>query len=436
MERIEITGTGSELQGVGRLSDGRAAFVPGAIPGEIVDIEVTRDKGRYCEASLVEVVVPSPDRIAPACPSYGVCGGCQGRHMRYERTLALKRQTVYDALSRIGSVGNPEVRATLGCAEPDRTRNKAEYPIGCQDGKMVIGAFERGGKRIVPLSDCLLQSPASAELLNAVKSHLNTWGFARHLRFLVPRVNHLGERMAILCGEAPIESEIRRVSPALPGVQSLWYCRLNRRYSHALDGNCTLISGAPTLTERLFDLDFEISPQSFFQVNRRQTETLYQTALEAAGIHPGCGLRLLDAYCGAGTIALSAARHVDSVLGVEIVPQAIENARRNARINGIHNARFICSDAAREIPRLLNRGECFDAVILDPPRKGADSTLLESIVRSGIPVVSYVSCNPATQARDVKRLMERGYRFHCAQPVDMFPWTGHVETVVLMSRDI
>ncbi len=433
MESIEITGIGSELQGVGRLSDGRAVFVPGAIPGERVDIEINRDRGRFCEASLVGVTRPSPDRVAPDCPVAGRCGGCQGRHMTYDRTLKLKRQTVLDALTRIGGLTDPEVRDAIGCDSPNRTRNKAEYPIALRDGRAVVGAFERGGG-IVPIDDCLLQAPESVDILRAVAAQLNGWPFARHLKYLVTRVNHRGEAMAVLCGDAPLAAEIGRRSPALPHVASLWYCQLNRRPAHALDGHCTLITGGETLTERLFDLDFELSPQSFFQVNRRQTEALYLKALEAAGVRPGCALRLLDAYCGAGTITLSAARYVDAAVGIEIVPPAIENARRNAEINRIGNVRFLCGDAAREIPTLLARGERFDAAILDPPRKGADAALLRALARAGIPTVSYVSCNPATLARDVKALCQTGYAFRWAQPVDMFPWTGHVETVCLLTH--
>lgn len=355
--------------------------------------------------------------------------------MRYERTLELKRRTVFDALSRIGGAEAPHVLETLGCAAPDRTRNKAEYPIAVQDGRMVIGAFGRDGKRVVHIDDCLLQSQRSVDIMNAVAARLNGWTFSRHLKFLVTRVNHTGESMAILCGDAPLEAEIRKARLEMPGVISLWYCQLNRRYAHALDGKCALISGDETLADRLYDLDFELSPQSFFQVNRMQTEVLYAKGLEAAGVRPGCGLRLLDAYCGAGTIALSAARQVKSVVGIEIVPPAVENARRNARGNRIDNARFLCGDAAREIPKLLAKGERFDAAILDPPRKGADGVLLDVLARTGIPIISYVSCNPATLARDVKLLRERGYQMEWAQPVDMFPWTGHVETVVKLTRD-
>ena len=434
MERIEITGIGSELQGVGRLADGRAAFVPGALPGETVDIEILRDKGRFCEASLVEVINSSPGRVKPGCPFAGDCGGCQARHATYEATLLLKRQKVVDALVRIGGAVDPQVRGALGCKDPNRTRNKAEYPIGMRDGRIVIGAYARGSRQIVPLGDCLLQSEKSVAYMRALADVLSRWPMARHLRFLVTRTNRMGDLMVILCGDAPIFAEISKLSPALPDAQSLWYCHLNRHYTHALDGRCTRIAGAATLTERLFDLSFEISPQSFFQVNVAQTEALYACALEAAGIRPGCGIRLLDAYCGAGTITLTAARYVKSAVGIEIVAPAIENARLNVAANHIDNARFICGDAAKEIPRLLACGEHFDAVILDPPRKGADAALLDAVARARIPTLSYVSCNPATLARDVKSLCSQGYRLEWAQPVDMFPWTEHVETVVLMSR--
>ena len=435
MEKIEITGIGSELQGVGRLSDGRAVFVRGALPGETVNIEIIQDKGRFCEASLVEVVKASPDRVTPDCPHAGICGGCQARHATYEATLRMKRQKVCDALTRIGGVIDPLVFDTVGCAQPDRTRNKAEYPIGIQNGRVVIGAYAHGSRRIIPLDDCLLQSEQSVSFMRALAERLNRWPMSRHLKYLVTRTNRAGDMMVVLCGDAPIVQEISKLSSALPRVHSIWYCQLNHRFTHALDGRCTLISGSPTISETLFDLNFEISPQSFFQVNTHQTEVLYAKALEAAGICSGCNLNVLDAYCGAGTISLSAARYAKSVLGIEIVAPAIENARRNADNNHIGNARFICGDAAREIPRLLSKGDHYDALILDPPRKGADPSLLSAVINARIPIVSYVSCNPATLARDVKMLCNGSYALRWVQPVDMFPWTSHVETVVSMSRE-
>ncbi len=439
MEQIVITGIGSDLQGVGRLSDGRAVFVPGAIPGETVQIKITQDKGRFCEASLCAVTEPSPDRCEPACPHAGRCGGCQARHMTYQRTLGLKRQVVADALSRIGGVDAPNVLETLGCADPERIRNKAEYPIARQDDRTVIGAYAGGSRQVIPLEDCLLQRPQSASALRWFVDHLDGLGFASHLKYLVTRVNRAGELMLVLCADAPIQPEVERLSPALrdalPELKSLWLCRLDRRPAHALDGQCAKLWGADALPETLLGLEFTVSPQSFFQVNPDQTEVLYAAALEAAGIRPGCGLRVLDAYCGAGTITLAAARWADHATGIEIVPPAIADAKRNAQRNGLGDrTRFICADAAREIPRLLKRGERFDVAVLDPPRKGADPALLDALIAASIPTLSYVSCNPATLARDVKRLAAGGYRLKYARPVDMFPWTGHVETVVLMSR--
>ena len=438
-EQIDITGIGSELQGVGRLADGRAVFVPGAIPGERVSAAITQDRGRFCEASVCDVLNPSPDRIAPACPHADACGGCQARHIRYSRALALKQQVVRDALTRIGGLEAPLVRPALGCEAPDRTRNKAEYPVAIQDGRAVIGAFARGSHSVIPLTDCLLQREESAEALRWFAANLDDLTCAPHLKYLVTRVNQSGEMMLVLCADAPVLSELQRLSPALsgalPSLKSLWLCHLNRRPAHALDGRCTRVSGSESLPETLMGLRFTISPQSFFQVNPKQTEKLYEFALKAAGVSPGCDMKVLDAYCGAGTITLAAARWARHVTGIEIVPPAIADAKRNAHRNGLEDrVSFICADAATEIPRLLARGERFDAAILDPPRKGADAALLDAIAAAEIPTLSYVSCNPATLARDVRRLRDKGYRLEWAQPVDMFPWTGHVETVALMSR--
>lgn len=436
---IDITGVGSNLQGVGRLADGRAAFVPGAIPGERVEVEITRAKGRFCEASLCAVLEPSPDRVAPACPHAGDCGGCPGRHISYGRTLEMKRQIVSDALERIGGIDAPNVLDTIGCESPERYRNKAEYPIAWQDGRAAIGMHAAASDRVIPLADCLLQAPASADALRWFSEHLEQIRCARQLRYLVTRVNRAGGLMLVVCADAPVQAEIAALVPALradlPALQSVWFCFLNRRPAHALDGRCAKLFGADALGETLLGLRFEISPQSFFQVNPAQTEVLYAKALEAAGIGPGCGLNVLDAYCGAGTITLAAARHAAFATGVEIVAPAIADARRNAAANGLSaNTRFICADAAREIPRLMSRGERFDAAILDPPRKGCDAALLDALIAAGIPTLAYVSCNPATLARDVKLLSAGGYRLEWAQPVDMFAWAGHIESVVALTR--
>ena len=438
MEQICITGTGSELQGVGRLADGRAVFVPGALPGESVEIEIARDAKRFCEGRLLRVLDPSPERAGSACPHGANCGGCAARHMRYEYSLELKRRRVADALSRIGGVDDPTVFETIGCADPERSRNKAEYAVEVRSGAVRAGCFEKGSHRVLPIRDCLLQRPESVRALNWVSDHLGEYGFASHIRYLVTRVNRAGELTAVLSGDAPLGDELRSLAANmardLPEMISLHYCRLKPRPAQALDGSCARVFGAQTMRDTLMGLSFELSPQSFFQVNPVQTEALYTRALEAAGSEEG--FRVLDAYCGAGTITLAAAARGAHCVGVEIVAPAIENARHNAAVNGLADrARFICGDAAREIPRLIAAGERFDAAILDPPRKGADAALLNALADAGIPRVAYVSCDPGTLARDVKLLVGRGYRFEWAQPVDMFPWTGHIETVVSMQRE-
>lgn len=440
MEEILIHGAGSELQGVGRMADGRAAFVPAALPGERVRVEVTKNAQRFCEARLVDVLFASEARRTPDCPHYGRCGGCQARHMNYEETLKLKRQRVTDALTRIGGVQQPEVRPTIGCAQPNRARNKAEFPIGRNEkGEFVIGAYASGSHRVVALQDCLLQKEPAARALRWFAQRLKTLKCASHLTALVTRVNREGMLMATICADAPVIPELQALVPemtrALPELKSVYFLKQNRRPAHALDGVCTLLWGEKTLEDTLLGLRFELSPQSFFQVNPEQTEILYEHALRAAGLSEECDARVLDAYCGAGTITLAAARRTKFAVGVEIVAPAIADAKRNARTNGLESrVRFLCADAAQAIPSLIASGERFDAAILDPPRKGADEALLKSLAKAQIPRIAYVSCDPATLARDVKRLSESGYRLQWAQPVDMFPWTGHVETVCLLSK--
>jgi len=440
MEKIIIHGSGSEMQGVGRLSDGRAVFVPGALPNEEVEIEITRDGGRFCEAQLRRVLSPSPMRAESACPHYGECGGCSARHMNYPYTLELKRQRVYDAISRIGGVENPLVYGTIGANQTERARNKAEYAVASGKGRTIIGSYAPKSKRIIPLSDCLLQKEESVHALQWFGENLHRYPFAGQIRFLVTRVNRKGEMAVVLCGDAPVQSAIQSHAAdffkAMPEMVSLHYCRLKTRPAHALDGQCGLICGGDTMKDELMGLAFELSPQSFFQVNPEQTEILYSKALEAAMPEGKLNDRILDIYCGAGTITLSAARKAAFAVGVEIVPPAIENAKRNAKANGLDKkTRFICGDAAREIPRLIASGERFGAAIIDPPRKGADEKVLAAMAQVRIPRIAYVSCNPSTLARDIKFLSANGYRFEWAQPVDMFPWTEHVETVALLALE-
>lgn len=433
--KVQITGSGSELQGVGRLPDGRAVFVRGALPGETVLIELTREAPRFAEARLLEVIEASAERRESDCPYANRCGGCAARHMSYACSLALKRQRVLDALTRLGGVADAHVADTLPSPKLNRYRNKAEYALQFAHGQLQAGYCATGSHRVVDVDDCMLQHPLSVKALNWLRRDLPERACASHIKYLVTRVNRDGALCVVLCGDAPVQNEALQMAQALkralPELESAHFCRLRQRPAHALDGACSCLLGPSTMNDRLLDLEFELSPQSFFQVNPEQTEVLYRLALDAAQLRPS--MRLLDVYCGAGTISLAAAGMGAQVTGVEIVAPAVENAKRNARRNGLANrAHFICGDAAHETPRLIASGQRFDAAIIDPPRRGADAATLNALADAELARIVYVSCNPSTLARDVKLLCARGYALEWARPVDMFPWTEHVETVVLL----
>ena len=439
MEKIRITGIGSELQGVGRTADGRAIFIAGALPGELVDADIIEEKKRYCEGRLRSVLEPSPLRAEPECPLYGACGGCQARHMRYEASLMYKRQRVEDALTRIGGLEGVKVLETLGDPERGGSRNKAEFAVGQDElGKRRVGMRAERSHRVIPTSHCALQHPAINRALAWLNAHIDAFDAAQWTQ-VVLRATRAGQTMLVICAGAPVRSSVEKLVPLLqkelPQVVSVWFLLQNHRPAHALDGRIEHIWGERVLHETLLGLEYEISPLSFFQVNPVQTEALYRCAVEAALTGLNAPARLLDAYCGAGTITLSLARHGHHVTGAEIVAPAIEDAKRNAQRNHLEKqTRFFCGDAPKIVCRLTAAKERFDAAVLDPPRKGAEAALLNALADARVSRIVYVSCNPATLARDCTLLSERGYRAEFAQPVDMFPWTGHVETVCLLTH--
>ena len=435
--KIQISGSGSEMQGVGRLADGRVVFVRGALPGETVSVEITREAPRFVEARLLDVVEASPDRYESTCPYAERCGGCAARHMSYDCSLRLKRQRVYDALTRIGGVANAVVRNALPSPKVNHYRNKAEYAVQYSGGRLSIGFFAPNSHRVIDIDDCLLQHSSSVKALNWLRKDLPKRACTAHIRYLVTRVNRDASLSIVLCSDAPVQEEAKQIAlcmkHALPELESAHFCRLRQHPSHALDGKCFALFGSETITDRLCGLIFELSPQSFFQVNPEQTETLYGIALDAAQI--SSNTHLLDIYCGAGTISLAAAKRGATVTGIEIVEPAVENAKRNAQRNQLSGrANFICGDAAHVTPRLIAKGTGFDCAVIDPPRRGADAETLNALADAKLDRIVYVSCNPSTLARDVKLLAAREYVLEWAQPVDMFPWTEHVETVVLLSK--
>ena len=427
MTKINITGSGSELQGVGRLSDGRAVFVPGALPGEEIEIELTEVKNRFAKGTLKKVLTPSPDRITPDCPYYGSCGGCAARHMTYDLACRLKREKVYNALTRIGGAKDALVEDTIPSPLENGYRNKAEF---ARDGGK-IGVFEEGSHSVIDVAGCLLQDDKANELLPFLRGNIGRLP----VRYIVTRVSSSGEMMLTLSLTYPtdITDLAKAVMDRFSFVKSVYLCRLSLRPAHALDGTCTLVLGRETLTETLCGLTFSVSPKSFFQVNRLQAEKLYETAIALAGLTGK--ERVCDIYCGAGTISLCAAKHASHVTGIEIVPDAIRDAKENAKRNGFVNADFLCGDAAKLYPA-LSKKKPFDTVITDPPRAGMDKAVVDALLAAPPAKIVYVSCDPGTLARDIKHLTADGtFRLIKAIPVDLFPGTHHVETVVLMSRD-
>ena len=426
-EEIEITGCGSEMQGVGRLSDGLAVFVPFAIPGERVEVEILERRDRFANARLLRVLRASDDRVEPFCPYYGICGGCQTQHIAYARALALKRQKVYDALVRLGGQKEPNVLETIPSPSGRAYRNKAEFAFDDHGA----GVYEGGTHRVVDIDGCPLQSTNANRTLSFVKENRGRLP----IRYLVTRGNEAGEMIAVLSLYAPVDTRAfaQKMMKELPFLKGVFTCRLSLRPTHALDGVCTLASGRESIGETLCGRTFSVSPKSFFQVNHAQTETLYAEALKLANLSPED--EIADVYCGAGTISLAAASFCRRVTGIEIVPEAIRDAKKNAENNGLSaKTEFICGDAAFIYPK-LHRQRRFSAVIVDPPRKGLDAPVVSALLQAPAERVVYVSCNPATLARDVKALcLNQTYRLVSAQPVDMFPQTEHVESVVLLSH--
>ena len=445
---LEITGIGSELQGVGRIGDGRVVFVPFALPGERVLAQPGSEQSRYIEARAVKILSPAPERVSPVCAHYESCGGCRTQHMSPACALRLKRQIVTQQLERIGHIIDPNVLPVVGSEEQTHYRNKAEFSVitGCNTDMPVIGMFSEGGENILTVTDCLLQHPAVEETIHSVLSWMKQThipasdrnGRKQGIRYVVTRINKQGQIQVIL-------STVGRILPSCASLISslctthradfvgLAHCILNNRPSHALDGTMYSLYGAKTMRESICGLDFDISPQTFLQVNSRQTDILYDIVEKAVSPSPKQGV--FDAYCGCGTISLMLARTCRKVIGVELNSAAVVNAKHNAEINGLSKkASFIAADAGKVVSEMLHKGNIPDALVVDPPRKGVDQKLIRAMIEARIPRIVYVSCNTGTLARDVRILTEGGYRLEWVQPVDMFPMTEHVETVVLMSR--
>jgi len=440
---MDITALNSEGQGVGRI-DGYAVFVPGALPGETVRALIIKAGSGYGVGKLVEVLVKSPERMQPECPCESRCGGCTIQHLSYPAQLAYKRKQVEDAFLRIGKFQGLTVQPVLGMEDtPWQYRNKGSFPIGLVDGRVEIGFYAPRSHRLIPLEDCLIEKETVVLAAQTVRDWANQYRIAPYaeetkkglLRHVVARTTVHGHVMVtvVATGKLPYQDAlIEQLQSRVEGLKSI-YLNINDAPTNVITGRkYVLLWGDETIEEELCGLRFMVHPASFLQVNSLQTQRLYQTALDLLTLDGS--ERLVDAYCGIGTISLLAARYAKQVIGIETVAPAIEDAKKNAKRNGIENVGFICAPAEQMLPQLVQKGESVDAIIADPPRKGCEKPFLDAVIASGVKKMAYVSCNPATLARDCRILVDGGFGIKKIQPVDMFPHTAHVETVVLMSR--
>lgn len=437
--RLVIDGYASDGAGVARL-DGMVVFVQGGIRGEACDVRLTHVGRSALWGRVEEVVNPSPARIFPRCLHYTKCGGCQFRHMNYAEELEAKRIRVEDALRRLGGA-EIHVSAILGAEQVDRYRNKAQFPVA--KGPR-IGFYRPRSHDVIDVDDCLLQGEAAARLRGAVKEWMaeysipayNERTFTGLVRHVYVRTNRAGRSLCCLLvngrgvpREVELVRALRRAEPNLAGI----VLGVNEKHNNVILGDSyRTLWGEDFLSDTLCGLTFRLSVPSFYQVNPAQTEVLYGKALEFAGLTGA--ETVLDLYCGIGTISLVMARKAGMVWGAEVVPQAVDDAIANARRNHIENARFLCADAGEAARYLEGEGVRPDVVCVDPPRKGLAEDVVDTIADMGPERVVYVSCDPGTLGRDVKRFAGRGYTLKKAVAVDMFPRTAHVETVCLLSK--
>ena len=433
-----IEGYSSEGLGIARI-DGQVVFVHGAVRGELCRVLVMKVLKNAAFGKVTELLEPSPERREPDCPYYGRCGGCDFRHLSYREELWAKRQRVQDALTRLGG-SDVEVEEILGAADPLYYRNKSQYPVSA--GK--VGFYRARTHDVVDIEHCLIQKPQADAAAAALRDYMRDFAVPSYdektgrglLRHLYVRTNRRGESLVCVLANGerlPHEEElVGRLRRAVPDCVGVVLGINTRRGNTILGERYRTLWGADTLEDELCGLTFRLSVPSFYQVNRDQAEVLYRKAVEYAGLTGG--ELVVDLYCGAGTITQVMAGGAGRVIGAEIVPEAIEDARENARRNGIENVEFFCGDAAQLAADFAGRGLRPDVICVDPPRKGLAPEVIAAAAQMAPQRVVYVSCDPGTLGRDVKRFAEYGYRVQRAAACDLFPGTRHVETVVLLSK--
>ena len=441
---VTIESATIEGAGVARV-DGQVLFVAGALPGEQCTIRIEHIGNRALFADLVSVLTPSEHRQKPDCPYTSRCGGCSLRHMDYAQELELKRAHVQNCLTRIGGQTIEDLPIT-GAPELDGYRNKVQFPVQEQNGKPVIGFFSARTHTVIPIDDCRIQPPCAGRIRRALLDWMQTYriraydekthtGYIRHLYIRTGAES--GQILVCIVAnteQLPKEKQlVQALLTAEPSITSIVFSPNCKKGNTILGTRFEPLYGNGTMTDTLCGLQFRLSVPAFYQVNHAQAERLYEKTVSLAGL---TGKEtVLDLYCGTGTITLCAAKRAAQVIGVEVVDAAIVDARQNARRNGIENARFFCADAGQAAQQLSAESIRPDVIIVDPPRKGVSADVIDAIARMAPPRVVYVSCDPATLARDVKLLAAQGYTLKTAEAIDLFPRCAHVETVVLLSKE-
>ena len=434
--RTIVTGSSHLGDGVTK-PEGFTVFVAGALPGEEVELEITEVKKNFARGRLVQILAPAAARVAPVCSQAADCGGCQLLHLAYHSQLELKQTTVANALQRIAGLSDVVVNPVLGMTNPGHYRNKVFFQVLSKAGKQQVGYYERGTHRFVPAAECRLVAHPLLAAAQAFEEEINRWDISPNFltRVMLRWGAASGEIMVVpvVTGrDWPAGEEIAAALVAkVPAVVSVIQ-NVATPQEVNLGNWSRVLYGREYITDYMEELVFHISPDSFYQVNPEQMGVLYRQVLAAASLSGQ--ERVLDLYCGIGTITLLLARSAQSVVGVEEVPVAVADAEANAAHNGIKNVIFHSGTVEKILPQLVADEAKFDLAVLDPPRQGCHPRVLEVLVKVQPPKIIYVSCDPATLARDVKFLVDQGYRVEHVQPVDMFPQTGHVECVIGMQR--
>ena len=442
---LEIEDCGIDGEGIGK-ADGFTVFVKDAVIGDTVTAKIIKAKKNYGYGRLMEVLKPSPYRVEPKCEFARQCGGRQLQALSYDQQLVFKTNKVKGHLERIGGFTDIPMEPIIGMDELFHYRNKAQFPVGRnKEGKIVTGFYAGRTHNIIENRDCALGVAENKEVLDRVIAHMEKYGIEPYneatgkglVRHVLIRYGYFTKEVMVCLilngNKLPKEEQLAKSLCEIPGMTSITI-NVNKKRSNVILGEeICLLWGQEYITDRIGDISYQISPLSFYQVNPMQTQKLYAKALEYADLH---GQETVwDLYCGIGTISLFLAQKAKFVRGVEIVPAAIENAKENAKLNGLENTEFFVGKAEEVLPREYKKNGVYaDVIVVDPPRKGCDETLLETMVEMNPERIVYVSCDSATLARDLKYLCERGYELRKVCPVDQFGMTVHVETVVLLSQ--